>query len=139
MGGGGCVLHAALFHLRSVGEFCVFGEVEGPVDEGGVEVIDVSVVAEASRAGLLIRRGLAEGNVSGLPVLWNFASVNLMSEVVNDIVRPDSRRGPLRIDATDTARKMAWVRSKRGSGRATPVVAAVPRCRRRYAETPVFE
>ena len=97
-------MHAALFHLRSVGELGVFGEVEGPVDEGGVEVVDVPVVAEAGGAGLLIRRGFAEGDIAGLPVLRNFAGVDLVSEVtVDDVVRPDGRGegAHLWIDAAD--------------------------------------
>src|ERR1700678_131386 len=92
MGGGFCVLHAALLHLRSVGKRRVFSEREGPVNEGGVEVVDTAVIAEACGAGLLVRGGLAEGNVAGLPIFWDLAGVDLVGEVaVDDIVGPDGR------------------------------------------------
>lgn len=48
------VLHAALFDLRSVREFGVFGEVERPVYQRGIEVVDIPVVPEAGSTGLLI-------------------------------------------------------------------------------------
>ena len=82
--------HAALGDLGVIGERGVLGEVEGPGDEVGVELVDVAVVAEAGSAGLLIGGGFAEGDVSGLPGGGNFASVDLVGEVaVYDVVGPD--------------------------------------------------
>ncbi len=97
--------HAAFFHLRSVGKFGVFGEIEGPVDERGVEVVDVAVVAEAGGAGLFVGGGFAEGNVAGGPVFWNFAGVDFVGEVaVDDVVGPDggAEGADLRVDAADS-------------------------------------
>src|ERR1700692_3927517 len=67
-------------------------------------MVDVAVVAEASGAGLFVRRGLAEGDVAGLPIFWNFAGVDLVGEVaVDDVVGPNGRGGGahLRVDAAD--------------------------------------
>ena len=104
MGGGFGILHATLLDLRGVGEFGIFSEIKGPVDEGGIEVVDVAVVAEACGAGLFIGCGLAEGDVAGLPVLRNLAGVDLMGEVaVDDVVGPDggAEGANLRVDAAD--------------------------------------
>src|ERR1700742_5094020 len=103
-GGFTFVLHAAFFDLRVVGECRVLGEIEGPIDERGVEVIDVAIVAEAGGAGLFIGCGLAEWDVAGLPVLRDFAGIDLVSEVaVDDVVGPDGggERTHLWIDASD--------------------------------------
>ena len=105
MSGGAFVLHAALGDLGGVGESDVFGEVEGPVYEGGVEVVDVAVVAEAGGAGLLVGGGLAEGDVAGLPVFGDLAGVDLVGQVaVDDPVGPDggAERAHGGVDAGDS-------------------------------------
>src|SRR3984893_1682295 len=106
------VLFAAFGDGGSVGERRLFGEREGPIDESGVEVVDVAVVAEAGGAGLFVGRGFAEGDVAGLPVFWNFAGVDLMGEVaVDDVVGPDGggEGAHLRIDASDARDKEVGV------------------------------
>ena len=102
------VLHATGGDGGVSGSGRVFGEGEGPVDEGRVEVVDVAVVAEARGAGLLVGRGFAEGDVAGLPVGWDLAGVDLVGEVaVDDVVGPD------------------------GGGRGSPCGGRCRRCRRR--------
>ncbi len=99
------VLHAAGFDLGRVGELDVFGEVEGPGDEGGVEVEDVAVVAiEAGGARLFVGSGFTERDVAGGPFLGNFAGVDLVGLVaVNDPVGPDGggERAHGGVDAAD--------------------------------------
>src|ERR1700704_5341419 len=105
MGGFFSVLFAAFGDGGSVGERRLFGEREGPIDESGVEVVDVAVVAEAGGAGLFVGRRFAEGDVAGLPVFGNFSGVDLVGEVaVDDVVGPDGggEGADLWVDAADT-------------------------------------
>ncbi len=92
------VLHATGFNSVGIGELDIFGEVEGPAHESGVEVIDVAVVSvETSLTGLFVRGGLAERDVAGGPEflvfgggLRDLAWIDLVGLVgVDDPVGPD--------------------------------------------------
>ncbi len=67
------ILHATSGNGGGIGESRVLRESKSPVNESGVEVVDVPVVAEAGGAGLFVGGGFAEGNVAGLPVRGNLS------------------------------------------------------------------
>src|SRR6266702_1457364 len=63
MRGGALELLTALLDSVRVGKLSVLGEVEGPIDQRGVQAINVPIVAKTGSARLLIRSGLAKRNV----------------------------------------------------------------------------
>src|SRR6202035_5455901 len=69
MSSGGPILHPARSNLRSVRQRRVLGQVEGPGDQRGIELVNIAVVAKAGGTRLLVRDGFAERYITGGPDL----------------------------------------------------------------------